>query len=134
DFVRRLCVSLGADEVLRTEKWLCAARVVLVVYSNLLAQLAPALTYQSWQVPGLLKTYLIYSFLAPIFPRLHGATDFAYHVTTLAVDLFFATMITILTGGPESPFGLLWVFVIVTTAYRWALRATNIITATCFLL
>jgi signal transduction histidine kinase len=135
DFSHRLCASLGAEEVLRVEKWLCAARVVLVLYSNLWAHLGTSeFNHQPWQVQALLKTYLIYSFLAPIFPRLHGAPDSAYLVTTLAVDLFFAFILTTFTGGPESPFGPLWVFVIVTTAYLWGLRQTNIIATTCALL
>lgn len=135
DFSQRLCASLGAEEVLRVETWLCAARVVLVLYCNLWAQFGTSkLNYQPWQVQALLKTYLIYSFVAPIFPRLHRAPDSAYRVTILAVDLFFASLLTTFTGGPESPFGPLWVFVIVTTAYCWGLRQTNIIATICALL
>ena len=133
DFGRRLCASLGVREALRTEKWLCAARVVLALYCCLWAQLGTAdLTRQPWRV--LLNIYLLYSFLIFVLLRLHGAADSTYRLTTLVVDFIFAGTVTILTGGPESTYGVLWVFVVMTTACRWGLRETNLTAAACALL
>jgi signal transduction histidine kinase len=133
DFGRRLCASLGVGEALRTEEWLCAVRVVLALYCYFWVKLGTAeWTLQPWQ--ALLNSYVLYSFLIFVLLRLHGAADSAYRLTTLVVDFFFAGTVTILTGGPESACGVLWVFVVMTTACRWGLRETNLTTVACTLL
>jgi len=134
-FGRRLCASSGAREVFREETWLCGARVVLAVGCCAWAGLTSTeLADQAWRVEGFLNAYLLYSFLILFLLRLHGAADFAYRLTTLAVDLFFAAVVTVFTGGPGSPYGVLWVFIVVTTAYRGSLRETNLAATACALL
>lgn len=132
DFGRRLCASLGVGEALRTEEWLCAVRVVLALYCYFWVKLGTAeLTLQPWQ--ALLNIYVLYSFLIFVLLRLYGAADSPYRLTTLVVDFFFAGTVTMLTGGPESAYGVLWVFVVMTTACRWGLRETNLTTVACTL-
>jgi signal transduction histidine kinase len=133
-FGRRLLASLGVGEAFHVESRLCAARVVLALYCFAWIQIGTAeLGPQPLRVQALLDFYLLYSFLIVILLRLHGAADEAYRLTTLAVDLFFAGTVTLFTGGPESPYGVLWVFVVMTAAYRWGLRATNLAAAACAL-
>jgi signal transduction histidine kinase len=134
-FGRRLCASSGAQEVFREENWLCVARVVLAVGCYAWSLLATTeLGQQAWRVQGFLNAYLLYSFLNLLLLRLHGAADFAYRLTTLAVDLFFAGAVTVFTGGPGIPYGALWVFVVMTAAYRGSLRETNLAATACALL
>src|SRR5262245_10394057 len=134
-FGRRLCASSGAQEVFREETWLCVARVVLAVgcYAWILlasTELAPP----AWRVQDFLNAYLLYSFLILLLLRLDGAADIAYRLTTVAVDLFFAGAVTVFTGGPGIPYGILWVFVVMTAAYRGSLRETNLAATACVLL
>jgi signal transduction histidine kinase len=135
DFGRRLRASSGAQEVFREENWLCVARVVLAVSCNAWTRLATTeLAQQAWSVQGFLNAYLLYSFLILFLLRLHGAADFAYRLTTLAVDLFFAGAVTVFTGGAGIPYGVLWVFVVMTAAYRGSLRETNLAATACAVL
>jgi signal transduction histidine kinase len=41
-----------------------------------------------------------------------------------SVDLVGAAVLTLLTSGPASPFFVLWLFVVVSAAFRWGLRET----------
>jgi len=135
DFGRRLCASSGAQEVFREENWLCVARVVLAVGCYAWTRLPTTeLAQQAWRVQGFLNAYLLYSFLTLFLLRLHGAADFAYRLTTLGADLFFAGAVTVLTGGPGIPYGALWVFVVMAAAYRGSLRETNLAAAACAVL
>src|SRR4030095_1643935 len=132
DFGRRLCASSGAQEVFREENWLCVARVVLAVGVYAWTRLATTeWAQQAWLVQDVLNAYLLYGFLILFLLRLRGAADFAYRLTTLAVDLFFAGAVTVFTGGPGIPYGVLWVFVVMTAAYRGSLRETNIAATAC---
>jgi signal transduction histidine kinase len=133
-FGRRLLASLGVGEAFRVENWLCATRVVLALYCFAWIQMGTAkLGPQPLRVQALLDMYLLYSLLIFVLLSLHGAADGTYRLTTLAVDLFFAGTVTLFTGGPESPYGVLWVFVVMTAAYRWGLRETNLTAALCTL-
>jgi len=133
-FGRRLFASLGVAEAFHTENRLCAARVVLALYCYAWIQIGTAeLGPQPLRVQALLDMYLLYSLLIFVLLRLHGAADGAYRLTTLAVDFSFAATATLFTGGPESPYGVLWVFVVMTAAYRWGLRETNLTAAACAL-
>ena len=135
DFGRRLCASSGAQEVFREENWLCVARVVLAVGVYAWTRLATTeLAQQAWRVQGFLNAYLLYSFLILFLLHLHGAADFAYRLTTLAVDLFFAGAVTVFTGGPGIPYGVLWVFVVMTAAYRGSFRETSLAATACAVL
>ena len=65
---------------------------------------------------------------------LHGVADSTYRRTALAVDFFFAGAVTLFSGGPESPYIVLVVFVVLTSAYRSGVRGTNLTTVACALL
>src|SRR5215831_13106100 len=135
DFGRRLCASSGAQEVFREESWLCVARIVLAVGCYAWTRLATTeLAQPGWPVQGFLNAYLLYSFLILSLLRLHGAADFAYRLTTLAVDLFFAGAVTVFSGGPGIPYGVLFVFIVIAAAYRGSLRETNLAATACALL
>ena len=133
-FGRRLLASLGVGEAFHVENWLCATRVILALYYFAWIQMGTAeLGPQPLRVQALLDMYLLYSLLIFVLLRLHGAADGTYRLTTFAVDLFFAGTVTLFTGGPESPYGVLWVFVVMTAAYRWGLRETNLTAVVCTL-
>src|SRR5215831_17225425 len=135
DFGRRLCASSGAQEVFREESWLCVARVVLAVGCYAWTRLPTTkLAQQAWRVRGFLNAYLLYSFLILLLLHLLGAAGRAYRLTTPVVDLFFAGAVTVFSGGPGIPYGVLWVFIVLTAAYRGSIRETNLAAAACALL
>jgi signal transduction histidine kinase len=67
--------------------------------------------------------------LAPILPRLQGAANSTYRITTLAVELFFAATVTTLNGGPHTPYVAFWVFAILLAALRWGFRESIVVAA-----
>src|ERR1700722_9401135 len=135
DFGGRLCASLGPAEAFQAEKWLCAARIVLAVYCCAWVRLnVPDINIVRWRIHGLLDMYFVYSVIIFIILYLHRAADSTYRLTALAVDFFFAGTVTLLSGGPESPYVVLVVFVVLTSAYRSGVHGTNLSTVACALL
>jgi two-component system sensor histidine kinase DegS len=131
-FGRRLSASLGVAEAFRVENYLCAARIVLALYCYAGVYLIDfELNFQPWRIQGLLKIYVLYSFIIFATLRLQGAADSIFQLTALAGDLLFAGIVTLLTGGPDSPFVVLLGFVVITTAYRSGLRDTRLTTSVC---
>ena len=130
-FGRRLCGSFRPAQLLRSEKWLCVARLVVAssYYTWTFANPTP-LAGHGWQAQNLFGLYVLYSLLGLL--RFHGV-DSSYRVAALAIDLVFAGGATVLTGGPHSPFLLLWVFVVASAAYCWGLRETMLTAASCVL-
>jgi signal transduction histidine kinase len=78
--------------------------------------------------------YFAYSLIIFIALYLHATADSTYRLTALAIDFFFAGSVTLFSGGPESPYVVLVVFVVLTSAYRSGLHGTNLTTAACALL
>jgi signal transduction histidine kinase len=132
NFGGRLCASLGAAEAFQAEKWLCAARIVLALYCCAWVRLkVPEINIQQWRIQGILDIYFAYSLLIFIVLYLHTAADSTYRRTALAIDFFFAGSVTLFSGGPESPYVVLVVFVVLTSAYRSGLHGTNLTTVAC---
>jgi signal transduction histidine kinase len=135
DFGRRLSASLGNAEAFQAETWLCAARIVLALYCCAWVRLnVSELNMDPWRIQGLLDMYFAYSLIIFVMLYLHAAADSVYRLTALAIDFFFAGIVTLFTGGPESPYVVLVVFVVLTSAYRSGLQGTNLTTAACALL
>jgi len=72
--------------------------------------------------------YLAYSLIIFVALYLHAAADSVYRLTALAIDFFFAGAVTLFSGGPESPYVVLVVFVVLMSAYRSGLHGTNLTT------
>lgn len=134
-FGHRLYASLGAQEAFRSENWLCTVRIVLAACCFAWARLAiVGASPQPWRVQVLLNSYLLVGLLLLVLLRLHGAADSGYRRTALAIDLVFAGAVTAFTTGSESAYGMLWVFVVVSAAYRWGRSGTNLTAVVCVLL
>src|ERR1700719_1154469 len=129
DFGGRLCASLGAAEAFQAEKWLCTARIILAVYCCAWVRLnAPDINMERWWIQGTLEMYFAYSLIIFVMLYLHGFADSTYRRTALAVDFFFSTAITLFSGGPESPYIVLVVFLVFTSAYRSGVHGINLTT------
>jgi signal transduction histidine kinase len=132
NFGRRLAASFGSAESFRTENWLCVARVVLALYCYAWIQLsASEFLLEPWRIHGLLNVFVIYSAVIFILLQVLGKADGTYQLTAAFVDLLFAGTLTLLTGGPESPYAVLFVFVVLSVACRWGLLDTEVAVAVC---
>jgi hypothetical protein len=111
------------------------ARVILAVYCCAWVRLnAPDIHMERWWMQGLLDMYFVYSLVIFFMLYLDAAADSTYRRTALAVDFFFSATITLFSGGPESPYVVLVVFVVLTSAYRSGLHGINLTTVGCALL
>ena len=72
---------------------------------------------------GVVIAYFVQSLALLLFLRTRRTVAGLPEVVTL-LDLSWAAAISLLTGGPNSPFFGLFVFAILSAAYRWGLRAT----------
>lgn len=139
DFGRRLTASLGPREALRVETWLCLVRVALALSCYAWVRWAAAglgihAPHGQSLINGYFGFYLLFSILIPLLLHLYRTADSAYCLTVLVIDVFFATGVTLFTGGPESSFWILWVFAIFAAAYRWSFMATMLTGLACALL
>jgi signal transduction histidine kinase len=131
-FASRICMTLGAKETFRNENWLCYERVLIATYCCLWTQLGEVrLSTNLGTLQGVLRTYLIYSVAILIVLRLQRTADPAFQTITIAVDLFFVATVTLLLGDPGGVYGILWVFIIMSAAYRWGLRETWLVGVAC---
>lgn len=125
-------MSFGPKESFRTENWLCLARVVLALYCYAWIQMsASEFLLEPWRIHGLLNVFVIYSVVIFVVLQLYGKADATYQVTAAFVDLLFAGILTLLTGGPESPYAVLFVFVVLSVACRWGLLDTEAAVLAC---
>ena len=72
---------------------------------------------------ALIIGYLLQSLAVVVLLRA-GRSFPALPLVVALLDLAWAAALTLLTGGPNSPLFGLFVFAILSTAYRWGLRAT----------
>jgi signal transduction histidine kinase len=73
---------------------------------------------------GLLLVYVVYSLLlVALLARIQSVTRTG-RVAVHAVDIGWAAVISLFTGGPDSPFFLFFFFVLLAAAYRWGFRRT----------
>jgi signal transduction histidine kinase len=135
DFTYRLSSSLGPANAFRTENWLCITRIALALCCYLWVhrdalqpefRLSPAHSL----IISFAGAYALYSLLAFGLLHVYRSADSIYTVTALIMDLFAAAAITASGLGTETPFWALWIFVVITAAYRWSFRQTLLIAVT----
>jgi len=124
-FRKRLNMPESPGEVQRVERVLAGGRVFLATSALLAIYLDPteptryaALAY------GLLVAYVVYSIAILVLVRLHQDPDAKFRLTVHAADIAWPTVLTFFTEGPNSPFFLFFVFVLLAAAYRWGFRET----------
>jgi signal transduction histidine kinase len=129
DFDYRLTASLGPREAFRTENWLCVVRSFLALCFCVwvrLVPLDPALP--TWHGHVLLiatvEFYFLYSWLMLVLLHVYRAADSIYCLTAFVIDLFAAAAVTAFAAGPETISWPIWLFVVLTAAYRWSFLQT----------
>ena len=119
-----LRLELLPGEAARVEGLLAPARVGVVLFCLIaLAVHSPSPARYASVARALAIAYLVQSLGVLLLLRA-GRSFPGLPVAVALLDLAWIAAISLLTGGPNSPFFGLFVFVILSAAYRWGLRAT----------
>ncbi len=121
----RLRTPLVSGEAQQVERTLATARVFLSVSSLIAIVLDPT-------HPGgfaavtitLMAVYAIHSLLILALVRIRRESTPAFRLSVHAIDLLWPALISVFTTGPNSPFFVVNVFVLLAAAYRWGFQET----------
>jgi signal transduction histidine kinase len=111
-------------EEMSVDRAVSMARLCLVAAALIATWLDPAEPARYTAIViGVLFAYALFALAVLAFPRI--SQDDARLPWVQAVDLAVATVLTLFTSGPASPFFLLLVFALVTAARRWEFHGTR---------
>jgi signal transduction histidine kinase len=129
-FRRRLRAALsdelqGSSRIIATARAFLATSALVAIYVDPTepTKFAP-LAY------SMLAGYVVYSLVVLALLRIHGSFHPRAFLLLHAIDVVWATSITFFTEGPNSPFYLFFLFVLLAAAYRWGFRETMLTAAT----
>lgn len=112
-------------EAIRFEHVLASARAFLALACLLATWLDPvALARNAPLAYGFLAFYAVHAFLVLLLLRVRQAPTRGFCLTLHAVDVLWPALISLVTTGPNSPFFIFYVFVLLEAAYRWGLLET----------
>jgi signal transduction histidine kinase len=123
----RLRYAAMPGQAQRAERVLAAGRLYLSAWSVLAVVLnrtepgAPA-----WPAQGLLVGYALFAALLVLLLRAREEVPPVIPLLIHAADVLWATGASALTGGLASPFFILFVFTLLSAAYRWGSRETMV--------
>lgn len=108
-----------AEQVLAAARLVFAAAALIAIYVD-------ATEPSRWASVGygLLVVYAAYSAIVVLLVRKPERIGPRLVFFCVAVDVLWATVISLFTQGPNSPFMLFFFFVLLTVAYRWGMRRT----------
>src|SRR5436190_10944297 len=114
-----------ASDARRVERVLGAARVGLSSVCLFAAMVGGDLPVEhAVVVRWVLATYTVESLVVYFLINALTGSGSVAPVILHAADFAFATTATYFTGGPASPFFVMFVFFVLASAYRWRLRET----------
>ena len=124
-FLWRLRVPTAPAETRRIERVLATARVFLA--TSFLAAIYFDPTEPSRYVPPayiLLAFYIIHSVVVMMLVKFRPQSTRGFRLFVHGAGIVWPALITIFTQGPNSPFFLFFIFVLLEAAYRWGLWET----------
>lgn len=121
----RLKTPHASGEAQQIERTLATARAFLAVSSLIAIVLDPT-------HPGgfatvaitLLSIYVVHSLLILALVRIRHESTPAFRFSVHAIDVLWPAIISVFTTGPNSPFFVVNVFVLLAAAYRWGFQET----------
>jgi signal transduction histidine kinase len=124
-YLRGFTSTLASSEAQRAERVLAVARAFLAVSAFVGVYLDPTepSRYASLAY-GLLAVYVIHSALIWILLQIRRESTPGFRLIVHAVDVLWPALISFFTTGPNSPFFLFNVFVLLAAAYRWGFVET----------
>ncbi len=113
------------EEAQRVERVLASARAFLSTTAFVAIWLDPTepSRYASLAY-GLLVVYVLHSLLILTVVRLHRESTAAFRLSVHVLDILWPALISYFTAGPNSPFFIFNVFVLLAAAYRWSFHET----------
>jgi len=128
-------ITRPREQQYRVEEVLAVARVFLAAASLLAVHLdSTEPTAYAMRTRTLLVAYLVYSVIVMLWLR--ASSQLRARKTPLVlhtVDILGPAIIVLFSDGPNSPFMMFLVFVLVAAGYRWGLRETLTTTAIAIL-
>jgi signal transduction histidine kinase len=114
-----------SDAPERREQVIATGRVFLAGCAILSAYFGPIRPIQnSTIIASLLTGYLALSLVLWVTLRWKPTADLSVRISAHAADLFCTTALTVFSRGPNSPFFLFFIFVLLAAAYRWGFMGT----------
>jgi len=112
-------------ETRRIERVLATARVFLATSFLAAIYFDPA-EPSRYSAPAyiLLSAYIIHSIVVMMLVKMRMRPSRAFRFMVHAADIVWPAIITLFTQGPNSPFFLFFIFVLLAAAYRWGLWET----------
>lgn len=112
-------------EAIRFEHVLASARAFLALACLLATWLDPTeLARNPPLAYGFLAFYAVHAFLVLLLLRIRQAPTPGFCLTLHTVDVIWPALISLVTTGPNSPFFIFYVFVLLEAAFRWGLLET----------
>jgi len=113
------------SEAQRVERFLAAGRVFLAASSILAISLDPTQPSRYATLAfGLLAAYAVHSLVTLALVRIRRESTPPFRFTVHAIDVLWPALIGFFTEGPNSPFFVLFTFVLLSAAYRWGFLET----------
>lgn len=120
---RRLALRQTSGEAIEVERILATARAVLVISCLLSLYFEPAVHFAANALLyGLVLLYAAHSITLLILSGLQREVSKGFSYAVHAADIVLAASMCLLTNGPDSPFFLLFIFVLLAAAFRWGMR------------
>jgi signal transduction histidine kinase len=116
-----------SDAPERREQVIATGRVFLAACAMLSLYVGPIRPIQnSTIIATLLSGYLVLSIVLWLVLRRKPTAEPSVQISAHVADLFCTTALTVFSRGPDSPFFLFFVFVLLAAAYRWGFRGTTL--------
>ena len=123
--LRGFTSALASSEAQRVERVLAVARAFLAVSAFVGIYLDPTepSRYASLAY-GLLAVYVVHSAVIWVLLQIRRESTPGFRLIVHAIDVLWPALISFFTTGPNSPFFLFNVFVLLAAAYRWGFVET----------
>lgn len=116
-----LCASAASGEANHRERVFAAARFMVAICCLFVAWLSTTAPGRySLALHVLLPLYIVHSLIILILARFHPKSGLATGLSVHIADVLWPALITLFTGGPSSPFFVLFVFALLAATSRWS--------------
>ncbi|MBI1983690.1 MAG: hypothetical protein HYS61_05790, partial [Acidobacteria bacterium] len=124
-YLDRFFSTLVPTEAQRVERVLAGARTFLAISALVATYVDPTEpSHYASMAYGFLAVYVVHSSLIWILLQIRRESTPAFRFGIHAVDVFWPALLAFFTTGPNSPFFVFNVFVLLAAAYRWGFRET----------
>ncbi|PYV18505.1 MAG: hypothetical protein DMG21_04690 [Acidobacteria bacterium] len=120
----RIGAQVAPSEDQRIERMIAAARTFLAVSTLFALYLEPTESKYIVFAYVLMVVYIAHSLAIQLLVLIRESSTSAFRLTVHAVDILWPMLISMFSSGPDSPFFMFNVFVLLAAAYRWGLLET----------